>query len=406
MEATLPKQHTTDFPGAPVATGVGIQDSNMLLSFDGRKMIPVVTGARFLEWIDRSMKNNDNGAVNEAGAALINASGKTVCSSQGVDKRLASWNPLDPVFIVEHPDGQAHSVLHDDRYYPVVQDGLRKQFKTTLILLVVALVWCASVWWYKRTANSLNVVMLLATITVSVLVNHGCIFMRRGALIEFTTLIVALRSRFVARALPWGVMMALCGLGQILSQSYLGGFDALMWKYGMVHEPIMKGEFWRLLPGSSIHSGFPHWFGNALMLVGVAPVATFFSRRNAVMVFVLGLIVGGLSAVYLNNAGYDSTVGLSSGIFCQMGWLAGIAIHNPRVPRSLFIVAVNLLLLSTLAAYLLNPKACTIAHLLGGVAGVILGYLQRNGVFDCRELSLEALLDKVVRSKNAVHCQA
>ncbi|MCP4076181.1 MAG: rhomboid family intramembrane serine protease [Gammaproteobacteria bacterium] len=120
----------------------------------------------------------------------------------------------------------------------------------------------------------------------------------------------------------WVVALGTLAVFQYFLQSLTGGFEEAIYKAGLIYKSANSGEWWRLITGPYFHNGLPHWIINPAMILIIGPIIGTVSRTNGFQVFIIGNIIGAISALMyanLNLTDHDSYMGISGGILAMMG---------------------------------------------------------------------------------------
>jgi membrane associated rhomboid family serine protease len=160
------------------------------------------------------------------------------------------------------------------------------------------------------------------------------------------------------------------GAVQLLLQRN-SGFESAIEHYGLVFAEARSGQWWRLLTGPFLHSGWSHYFNNAMGLLVVGPILWALLGPSCLLVFVTGSTLGSAAQMLLGSAAYDSFVGVSGGLFAMYGaLLAGSTLNSRLLPRGMFSLCCVIVAASGLGVALLSDRASNIAH----IAGVLCGF--------------------------------
>jgi rhomboid protease GluP len=148
---------------------------------------------------------------------------------------------------------------------------------------------------------------------------------------------------------------------------------------GFDKQAFLKGEYWRILTGATIHSGILHVGMNSYALYSFGRLVEMLSNRaHIAIVFLLSAIGGGiLSLIFLPDA---TSVGASGGIVGLLSYLAVYAFRrrqfiSPEFRKSLlvnigFILVFGLVLFNRIDNY---------GHIGGLITGAIYGLVQIPG---------------------------
>lgn len=160
------------------------------------------------------------------------------------------------------------------------------------------------------------------------------------------------------------------------SQDKTFGGDKSILYAGFVKPLFSEGQYWRILTGGVLHSGFPHLFFNSYATyVFGKPFETLANRSHLLIVFLLSVIGGGiLSLIFLPNG---ISVGASGGVIGLLGYLTVYAIKrrkilNPAFLKNLFI---NIGLIAFFGLVVMR-QVDNFGHLGGFITGALYGFVQ------------------------------
>jgi membrane associated rhomboid family serine protease len=179
------------------------------------------------------------------------------------------------------------------------------------------------------------------------------------------------RSRFTALA----VLVAL-NLGVFFVQVLSAPFDdtlrgSLVEHGGVNGWAVDQGEWWRIITGGFLHSGFAHLLGNLVALLFLGGVLTLaVGPLRMCLVYAAGLL--GSSCSILAFAGETLTVGASGAIF---GLAGGAVVVGVRQRRWLLLLFAAGWIAYALSSTLFVPGISQAGHLGGLAAGGIAGWL-------------------------------
>ena len=136
---------------------------------------------------------------------------------------------------------------------------------------------------------------------------------------------------------------------------------------------ILAGEIWRTATALTLHADLLHVLGNAVgfAVFGTAVFRIFGPGAGSLLVLFAG-VVGNLANALLHGAHHHS-VGFSTAVFAAIGILSGVQFaraRRRRTTRAWLPLAAALGLLAMLG---MGERADLSAHLLGLVAGVLVG---------------------------------
>lgn len=146
---------------------------------------------------------------------------------------------------------------------------------------------------------------------------------------------------------------------------------------GFVKQDFVRGEYWRILTGATLHGGLLHIYFNAQALYMIGSLFEAISNRaHLAIVFILAIIGGGLCSLVFMPGGLPS-VGASGGIMGLIGYLAifGYRRRQHLPPNFLRMMLINIAL--TAAIGIIGYQFIdNFAHLGGLLAGAVYGFIQ------------------------------
>ena len=180
-----------------------------------------------------------------------------------------------------------------------------------------------------------------------------------------------------ARSILWFIFLIVVA-SVYYSRFYFDTLDSAIMANGALLSKVQSGELWRLVVGSFIHSGIEHLILNSVLLVFLLPIASFFGRKNAIFLFIIGMLVSQISYVTLGyyklHDGYV-LVGISGGEYALLGFIVlDSCMHPDRYPKRFFILTSVFSLVVGLGSFLLNPNASSIAHGAGFLFGLVYSF--------------------------------
>ncbi len=143
------------------------------------------------------------------------------------------------------------------------------------------------------------------------------------------------------------------------------------------HAVIVKGELYRLVTSTFLHSGGTHIIMNMLSLYIVGKmVEKLFSKVAYLSIYFISAFFGAFLSMYIHIGGF--AVGASGAIFGLFGALAGFAfVHKDRMQEQFraFMKDFGVLLFINLIIGFVFPNIDVSAHVGGLVAGMIGGFI-------------------------------
>lgn len=300
---------------------------------------------------------------------LISSSNKCIVKKSAFFKSLENWNPYNPLVVLDDHSGKKISVLSINKFSDVVIKSLNKRFTIIFLLetLTVIFLFLAGICFNNKKAINVSIGLLM--IDIFTFIEFKLNISNKDNLRERSNFIFILRKNYLSGFAPWLIFMIICGLAQFIFQEIYGSFYRIMILYGAVDNLILSGQWWRLLTGPTIHANITHWAANTSFLLVIGPIATFLSRRNAAVAFLLGVIIGAAGVVFLDKT-HDSFVGISSGVYSLFSWCAVSGFVKPKVlPKNFSMTLIAFSLMSIGLAFLFFSNASSISHFIGLVVG-------------------------------------
>ena len=130
------------------------------------------------------------------------------------------------------------------------------------------------------------------------------------------------------------------------------------------------GEWWRLITYGFIHSSLSHFIGN--LGIGIVVMLYFENKTDSlttILIFISGIIIGGIGFLLFNTEVRTITLGSSAGIWALLGAAAINLLLNEKLNLIEFLMVFNLTILlvynSTVATNINN-----ISHYCGYLSGI------------------------------------
>lgn len=303
-------------------------------------------------------------------------------------KRLRRWRPQS-LLLVAAPDDERYRVPTEvENLSPIIAlDLLRRSRVSVCIAAAFALVCLAA--WIMLPSRVLLVGAFSALISAIMVVFETSCSVRAPALLDERTrflywFIEVGRGR--SGAVFWSAAMVVIAGAQLLLMGAFGGNDATFARVGAMYDSIDQGDWWRIVTGAYLHYSILHFLNNAflLMLVGSLSWATF-GRGYSIGVFVLGNMLGVLGQMWLGGSAYNSTGGISFGIYALFGFVivAGRNVTG-RLPTGFAALVAFIAVLCIGASELASKSTATVGHLFGVLAGALCGcaydWLERRSI--------------------------
>lgn len=313
-----------------------------------------------------------------------------------VAKALRQWHPFDPIIVATPESPRFAPPICLPEISNRVHLKTLFQFRLIIFLLVCSialvsgllLVGIGNTDKLQRIVGAFGACLLYFSVDYFLVLRHLPLLQERALFTNF----VYERTRGVL--VPLVCLLVVAGFLQLIMQSTIGGFEALVRRFGLVFSSAMAGDYWRYATGPFIHSGPIHWINNLVTLTVVAGIAGVMGKRSVTLHFLAYVI---LTAVAVNLLSEEirpeALVGISGGIFGLWGWVIGAAFRNRNcLPQLFFLLMGMFALLSVGLSLLLVPKASNTAHISGLILGLVVGafnigvqqnlrvrYSERNG---------------------------
>jgi membrane associated rhomboid family serine protease len=301
---------------------------------------------------------------------------REVESARAVLDDLRSWHPYQAVLVKAPTSDRAVPPILVKELRKELMRRLSRSAATSMAFILAALLLLFASW-IALDENALLAGMAFAFLALVAHVSDFYALRSRRNVAERAAFFSWLSSRDQFRCWLWMTVsaFALNGAIQIIVVRELGGFEPLVLKLGAYFPAIKEGEYWRVLIGPFLHSGFVHWLQNAIICSLLVPiVATTLGGMIAVVCFLAGNALGVVAVMSISSAN-DALVGVSAGAHA----LAGVSLFALLALRCVFPKRLWVILLCLIAAdYLfaaMNPSTSLVAHMAGGVAGLAAGGL-------------------------------
>jgi rhomboid protease GluP len=145
--------------------------------------------------------------------------------------------------------------------------------------------------------------------------------------------------------------------------------------YWLQPSAVQHGEWWRIVTYGFMHGSWPHVLINmyALLQAGAFVEYCYGTPRYS-LIYLAGLIGGGVAAYLTTIATGDVTVGASGAIMGVFGAMAVLGLKLPRLRRELLQAAILPIVL-TLGYGLIIPHISNWGHIGGLLAGGLMALL-------------------------------
>ncbi len=171
----------------------------------------------------------------------------------------------------------------------------------------------------------------------------------------------------------WMSLAVVAGGSQLVLQNVMGGMDPVFHAYGVMYPSLRTGEWWRLLSGPFLHYSPGHFFTNYCLLMLGGTLAWALRGGWSIAVFVVGNLFGALAQFLWGSQLYDNMGGISAGVFALFGFiLMSGAMQKRLLPEGLALSMAGIMLASGMVAEALTVSAASVAHIAGGISGLVL----------------------------------
>ena len=304
--------------------------------------------------------------------------GRIYTGKLAVDQAVNKWTLLVPLLIAPPHSDNFHSVLAIDEYKERATRGVVSQYRFVLMFLASLMLFSILISiLFARSAGVHAVPLMVTVILVFMLVDYRLVIRQPNCLAERVEFFTWLNIYCRADLAFWVSLMLLIGAGQLLLLTQYPDMEAMLMRWGIAFEAVRSGEWWRLLAGPYFHASISHWTANAVMLALFGTLASGLSRASALVLFLLGSLVGSIAAVVVNvfwPTGAGGYLGVSPGIYALIGLVVGISIREPRrVPSYLALTLSAFAVIIATGAWLTSSNVSNAAHLTGFAFGLISG---------------------------------
>jgi len=300
--------------------------------------------------------------------------GKIIKGRKSINSVVSKWQPISPLLIAKPGCREFYPVLSVDQFKNKAFNSAKKRLLYSITMSIFMTCVFIVVSYFNSNEKGITLIWVGLILSIYFISDYKMVTSNLGRLSERESFIIMIYQYGKNDFVFWLVCMVFFGVIQYILQSVFGGFDAMMYKVGVVYSNINKGEWWRLATGPFFHSGISHWIANTATILIIGPIVCMVSRINCITVFLLGNITGALAALVVANLiGLgDAYVGVSGGIYATMGWLLSYSkINKLDVPSKLFYTLFSFMILSILLTYLMMPKSSNVAHIIGVITGVV-----------------------------------
>lgn len=186
-----------------------------------------------------------------------------------------------------------------------------------------------------------------------------------------------------------GLLIFIFALGFVLGYS-----DYLIYNFGVYGEFIRKGEFYRLLTGTFLHSGIFHLLCNcyALYIIG-SQIESFYGKTKLIIIYLFSALTGSLLSISMHNT---ISIGASGAIFGLLGSLLYFGYYyrvyfgSVIIQKVLPVIFLNLLIGFTI------PGIDNFGHIGGLIGGILIS--MALGIENSHKSSKRDLINGVILS--------
>jgi membrane associated rhomboid family serine protease len=152
----------------------------------------------------------------------------------------------------------------------------------------------------------------------------------------------------------------------------VAGFDAVESRYGLIAQPVLAGEWWRLFTSAFLHASIMHIAFNMFALYQVGQwVERFYGTPRMAIIYTLSALGGSLAVVYFSPN--VLTIGASGAIFGLFGALAVAGFRLGKPGRQILQQSTGIIVINLVISFLPGTNISYDAHIGGLVAGGLLG---------------------------------
>lgn len=293
----------------------------------------------------------------------------------GLKSKIASWHPMNPLLIA---DPGASTFLPPpcvDIVSGYVMTNLRRRTIMASAIWGLFLAAACYVWIARQSSHAagLAVFGLLAILMTGtdyvVYLRHRCWLCERAMFFYWLQRTRRARTGLVV----WLCAGAILGATQLLIQHRLGGLSPLVERLGLLYPMADAGQVWRLLVGPFFHASAAHFLNNLFVLCYIGPIAWAIFGPKSTLVFVLGVWCGAGFAWLFHNAGYDSYLGVSGGVYALFGYLIASSFRDRSLlPRGFAVNCAWLVGILLTVAQSFSSNVSHISHWAGLLLGAVL----------------------------------
>lgn len=305
--------------------------------------------------------------------------GKFSQSKKRFDKALRTGNLLEPslVSLAELNGRFVHALnLPDEHSLKTFQIAKRDRLRIVKMLSLCFTVTLLLAVFVDPAYPGLVLSAIMATTLAYFFFDYWSVFRHRERLQERAKFYgwLFLHCRFYL--IGTTVFFVLSGVIQ-----FFGGPDFLD-RFGLIFD-LPDGEYWRLVTGSLIHSGIPHWIGNFSVAIGVAGCCGPLQKKFFLPIFLLGGIISFfLSLMYENFIQpdiVDGLVGTSGGMAAVLGCQLVLCIRDKSsYPQDFYLAIGYFLMIGFIVAAIFIENTSLPCHVFGLLAGAVMSLFVPN----------------------------
>ena len=298
---------------------------------------------------------------------------KTV-SKQELVRRLKRWQPQSVVLVGE-PQAQRFAVpVTITAVSTIAQESTKRRLRNAVIVCSVLAAMLMLVRSFQEAGSPLLWSYSFASLALIFGVDLVGPMRSVSGIDERVRFLYWLKVSASARwgAFFWSTLGIAVGVSQY-SLVRVEGIEVVFESYGFMYERFGEGEYWRALTGSYLHYSLMHYVPNLFLLILIGMVAfPTMGPITSVGTFLLGNMAGLVTQIYFGGSLYDSSGGMSFGIYALFGVVVMSAILQRRLmPQGFNILCALIAILALAISEVTSPTAATAGHITGVIVGML-----------------------------------
>lgn len=323
-----------------------------------------------VHWDDRDLlprHDQPDWAVWERGQS------KTV-SKQELDHRLARWQPQSVVLVGE-PRAQRFAVpVTIPAVGPIAQKAARRRLRRAVVVCSVLALLFLLLQSFEQERVSLLWTCSFASLALIFGADLYGSMSTVSGMDQRTRFLFWLRMSASARrgTFFWSLLAVAVGISQY-SLVRVAGMESVFESYGFMYERFQEGEYWRALTGAYLHYSLLHYVPNVflLLLIGMLAFPTV-GPIPSIVTFLVGNTAGLLGQMYFGGSVYDSSGGMSCGIYALFSLVVTSAtLHERLMPQGFALVCAMIAIAALVISEITSAAAATAGHISGLVTGAL-----------------------------------